>query len=130
MNEVRSDEIALWIHSLRPWADFATLTFAGHPVGQHAAAMHFKYFMQDHARGCSYFVAFEPNPGRAGYHAHALLHALEQQRKALWQDWFQQHGRNRIEPIESKGDVVSYCAKYVTKNKDAWWDLKLYPLAA
>ncbi len=125
MNEVRSDELAQWLHELRPWQDFGTFTFAGRPVGQHAASLHFKHFMRLHAARCEYFVAFEPNPGRPGWHAHAVLHGLETQRRELWQKWFSEHGRNRLEPITSKGDVVSYCAKYVTKQRDVWWDLFL-----
>ncbi len=125
MKPRRTDELALWIHSLRPWADFGTFTFAGRPVGQHAAATHFDHFMRQHDSGCEYFVAFEPNPGRPGWHAHALLHGLLQKRRDLWESWFRQHGRNRLEPIASKGDVISYCAKYVTKQRETWWDLKL-----
>jgi hypothetical protein len=81
--------------------------------------------MSEHARECEYFVAFEPNPGRPGWHAHALLYGLVRLRSELWQRWFSEFGRNRIEPIASKGDVVTYCAKYVTKLPNTWWDLRL-----
>jgi len=117
------EELVEWLHSLAPWDTFATMTFAER-VNLHAARLHWKHFMSD-ARfdGTSYFAAFEPNPGRPGWHIHALLCHLRVKRREMWQQWFSAFGRNRIEPVNCKLDVLSYCAKYVTKCPDGWWDL-------
>lgn len=74
----------------------------------------------------SYFYALEPNPGRDGYHVHALWCDCENKsRRVIWQTWFGRYGRVRIEPIRSRDDVSDYCAKYVTKVA-TWWDVHLF----
>ena len=75
--------------------------------------------------GVSHFYALEQNPGRDGFHVHALwCDCLNKSRRDLWQKWFERYGRNRIEPVNSRDDVSDYCAKYVTK-EGAWWGVKL-----
>jgi hypothetical protein len=82
-------------------------------------------FMKREMWGVSHFYALEENPGRDGYHVHALwCDCLNKSRRDLWQKWFAQYGRNRIEPVKSRDDVSDYAAKYVTKD-GAWWGVKL-----
>jgi hypothetical protein len=54
------------------------------------------------------------NPGRDGYHAHALwCDCQSESRQHTWRIWFERYGRNRIEPVNRRDDVADYCAKYV-----------------
>jgi hypothetical protein len=70
--------------------------------------------------GVSYFYALEQNPGRDGFHVHALwCDCKSKSRRAIWQTWFNRYGRARIEPVNNRDDVADYCAKYVTK-EGAW----------
>ena len=81
--------------------------------------------MKREMRGVSYFYALEENPGRDGYHVHALwCDCKNKSRRDIWRKWFDRYGRNRIEPVNSRDDVADYCAKYVTK-EGAWWNVKL-----
>lgn len=123
--DVRQDALAMWIHSLRPWEDFFTITFR-RPVGLYAVSVRVKEGLLEYARGASFFFAVERNPGRPGYHSHGVLHGLRVERRELWKALFKACGRTEITPCRSKGDVLSYCAKYLTK-ESGWWD---YHLAA
>ena len=81
--------------------------------------------LRSELRGVSHFYALEQNPGRDGYHVHALwVDCKNLRRSDIWREWFARYGRNRIEPVRSPGDVADYCAKYVTK-EGAWWNVKL-----
>jgi len=73
----------------------------------------------------SYFAVVETNPSRDGNHIHALWYSEEAPRKASHRAWLERYGRNGIEPGRGLGDVESYCAKYVTKLPDTWWNLHL-----
>jgi hypothetical protein len=76
-------------------------------------------------RGVSYFYALEQNPGRDGYHAHALWCDCKHMRRTeIWDKWFHRYGRARIEPVNKRDDVSDYCAKYVCK-EGAWWNVNL-----
>jgi hypothetical protein len=75
--------------------------------------------------GVSFFYALEQNPGRDGFHVHALwCDCLNKSRLDIWQKWFNRYGRARIAPVNSRDDVADYCAKYVTK-QNSWWNVKL-----
>ncbi len=75
--------------------------------------------------GVSHFYALEENSERDGFHLHAVwCDCLSKSRRDLWRKWFEQYGRNRIEPVNSREDVSDYSAKYVTK-AGAWWNVKL-----
>ncbi len=125
--KVRENEVAVWLHELKPWEDFVTITFRGRPARLERARRLIDRTLAPHrCAGLSYFMAYESNPsGDGGYHAHGVLHGLKVERRQLWRELFTNTGRTQITPIRSKGDVVSYCAKYCTK-RIAWWDLRLY----
>jgi hypothetical protein len=81
--------------------------------------------MRNEMRGVSYFYTLEQNPGRDGFHVHALwCDCKNRSRQHTWRIWFERYGRNRIEPVNSPDDVADYCAKYVCK-EGAWWNVKL-----
>lgn len=84
----------------------------------------YERFMQGALPGISYFYAIEENPSRDGHHVHALWDSLGAPRKATHREWLKRYGRNRIEPVRNFDDVVSYCSKYVVKER-TWWDFHL-----
>jgi len=102
-------EMGDWVHSLAPWQVISHMTFAWE-ASIWSAQRCYEKFMRTEMRGVSYFYALEQNPGRDGYHVHAL--------------WFHRYGRARIEPVNNPDDVADYCAKYVTK-EGSWWNVKL-----
>jgi len=117
-------EMGDWVHSLAPWQVIAHLTFSWE--ASIASAMRcYEKFMRTKMRGVSYFYALEQNPGRDGYHVHALwCDCKSKSRQHTWRTWFERYGRNRIEPVNNQDDVADYCAKYVCK-EGAWWNVKL-----
>jgi hypothetical protein len=117
-------EMGDWVHSLAPWQVISHLTFRWE-ASIWSASRCYEKFMRTELRGVSYFYALEPNPGRDGYHAHALwVDCKNLRRSDIWRTWFKRYGRNRIEPVNSRDDVSDYCAKYVTK-EGSWWNVKL-----
>lgn len=117
-------EMGDWVHGLAPWQVISHLTFAWE-ASVWSAQRCYEKFMRTELRGVSYFYALEQNPGRDGFHVHALwVDCQNRCRRDIWREWFHRYGRNRIEPVNSRDDVADYCAKYVTK-EGAWWDVKL-----
>ena len=116
-------EMGTWVHSLAPWKVFATHTFCWESSLWSSRRV-YERFMRQALPGVSYFYAIEQNPSRDGHHVHAMWDSESAPRKATHREWLKRYGRNRIEPILSKGDVLKYCAKYVCKD-GAWWDFKL-----
>lgn len=117
--------MAAWVSGLARWEVISHLTFrweASAPSVQRC----FEKFMRTKLPGVSYFYAIERNPNRLGNHVHCLWADAEGvQRKRVWADWLQRYGRGRIEPVRNHDDVTSYCSKYVTKEVDTWWNVKL-----
>jgi len=117
-------EMGDWVHSLAPWQVISHLTFAWE-ASIWSGARCYEKFMRSELRGVSYFYALEQNPGRDGYHVHALwVDCKNMRRSDIWRTWFGRYGRARIEPVNSRDDVADYCAKYVTK-ENSWWNVKL-----
>lgn len=119
-----------WVHGLASWDIISHLTFPWE-ASMDGARRCYERFMQKSVPTVSYFYAEEQNPGRPGYHVHALwADAKTLYRKEAWAAWHErfrrgrQGARARIEPVHDKGDVAGYCAKYVTK-AGAWWNVKL-----
>lgn len=113
-----------WVHNLAPWEVISHLTFRWE-VSLDAARRGYERFMRKALPHLSYFYAEEANPSRDGYHVHALWSDCKTlYRKEAWATWFKRFGRARIEPVRDKGDVSSYCSKYVTK-QGAWWNVSL-----
>src|ERR1035437_2332443 len=124
--QLHLDKLAMvsWVDALAPWEVISHLTFRWE-VSLDGARRGYEKFMTRELPHLSYFYAEEANPSRDGYHIHALWSdAKTLYRKEAWAAWFERFGRARIEPVKSKADVVSYCAKYVTKER-AWWNVKL-----
>lgn len=116
--------MATWVHQLAPWEVIGHFTFVWES-SLTAAQRAFEKFMARNLRDVSYFYAVEQNPNRGGHHVHALwADCVGVRRKEMWKRWFDRYGRARIEPINSRFDVVNYCSKYVSK-EGAWWNLKL-----
>jgi len=120
-------QMAAWVQDLvypDVWRLISHLTFSWECSiwsGQRC----YEKFMRTHLPRVSYFYALEHNPGRDGFHVHALWADCQNvYRKEVWATWFQRYGRARIEPVRNFGDVADYCSKYVTK-EGAWWDVKL-----
>jgi hypothetical protein len=127
-DRIKAAELAVamgdWVHSLAPWQVISHLTFAWE-ASVWSAQRCYEKFMRTEMRGVSYFYALEQNPGRDGYHAHALwMDCKNMRRTEIWDKWFHRYGRARIEPVNSRDDVSDYCAKYVCK-EGAWWNVKL-----
>lgn len=119
-------EMGDWVHSLAEWQVISHLTFSWE-ASIWSAQRCYEKFMRTEMRGVSYFYALEQNPGRDGYHVHALwCDCKSKTRKIVWRSWFERYGRNRIEPVNNRDDVADYCAKYVCK-EGAWWS---HPLMA
>lgn len=115
--------MASFVNSLAEWKVFATHTFAWE-ASLWSADRVYRRFMRDSLPSVSYFYALEQNPGRQGFHVHAIWDSAEAPRKATHKDWLRRYGRNRIEPIRGVASVEQYCAKYVCK-EGAWWDVRL-----
>jgi len=122
--QLRADAMTDYVYKLAPWEVIAHHTFvweASLPSAQKC----FEAFMRKTLSSVSYFYALEQNPGRPGYHVHALWADCKAVRRTLvWERWYQSYGRNRIEPVRGKVCVARYCAKYVCK-EGAWWNVKL-----
>jgi hypothetical protein len=86
----------------------------------------YERFMARCLPGVGYFYAVEANPSRDGHHVHSTWDSSDAPRTATFREWLSRYGRNRIEPVRSFEDVVSYCSKYVTK-EGAWWNYVLTP---
>jgi hypothetical protein len=113
-----------WVHSLAPWQVISHMTFAWE-ASIWSAQRCYEKFMRTEMRGVSFFYALEQNPGRDGFHVHALwVDCLNMRRTEVWDKWFHRYGRARIEPVNSRQDVSDYVAKYVTK-ENAWWGVKM-----
>lgn len=119
-----AERMAGWVDSLSSWRIISHLTFRWE-CSLDSGRRCYERFMRRHFPALSYFYAEEQNPGRDGYHVHALWGRCEAlYRREAWLAWFKRYGRARIEPVRNKGDVTSYCAKYVTKQR-AWWNVKV-----
>lgn len=113
-----------WVRTLKDWECIAHMTFVWE-CSMDSGMKCYEKFMKRELPGVSYFYAMEANPGRRGFHIHALFSdTMGVQRKEVWSKWFDKYGRNRIEPIKSSTQVSSYCAKYVTK-EGSWWNVKI-----
>ena len=125
---IRAEQMTQYVHGLAPWTVFAHHTFSWE-ASVWSAQKSYERFMAKACPEVSYFYALEQNPGRSGFHAHALWADCEAvQRTKVWERWFATYGRNRIEPVaspvEGRLGVARYCAKYVSK-EGAWWNVKL-----
>jgi len=119
-----NEQMADWVNLLAPWQVIAHHTFRWE-ASIWSAQRVYERFMNRELAHISYFYALEENPGRDGYHVHALwADCKDVFRKEVWAAWFKRYGRARIELVRNFGDVSSYCSKYVTK-KGAWWNVKL-----
>ncbi len=116
-------EMAEFVDSLAKWTVIGHFTFSWESSVD-SARRNFERFMKRNLPTVQYFFAIEENPCRDGHHIHALWDSENAPRKAAWKEWKGKYGRNRIEPCRSKGDVVNYCSKYVTK-RNSWWNFKL-----
>jgi len=123
-SQLRSDEMTAYVYGLAPWKVIAHFTFAWEASVWSAQKAVERFHAKD-VRDVSYFYALEQNPGRPGFHVHALWADCEAvQRRHVWDRWFKSYGRNRIEPVRGLGDVARYCSKYVTK-EGAGWNVKI-----
>ena len=123
-SQLRCDEMTAYVYGLAPWKVIAHHTFVWE-ASLWSARRSFERFMSRDCREVSYFYALEQNPGRPGFHVHALWADCEAvQRRRVWEKWFVSYGRNRIEPVRGIGDVARYCSKYVCK-EGAWWNVKI-----
>jgi len=121
---IQQAEMARWVHQLAAWKVIAHHTFEWE-ASVWSAQKSYERFMAKSCREVSHFYALEQNPGRPGFHVHALWADCEAvQRSGIWQRWQTLYGRNRIEPVRGITDVARYCSKYVTK-EGAWWNVKL-----
>lgn len=122
--------MSVWVGGLAAWSVISHQTFRWE-ASLWSARRCYERFMKKELPAIGYFYALEANPGRPGYHVHALwadpseLHAgVQVQRSEIWQRWFKRYGRSKIEPIKSVDDVADYCSKYVCK-EGAWWNVRL-----
>jgi len=115
---------AQWIQHLADWQVMATFTFRW-SVSIWSAQRCYEKMMARRLPGVSYVEAIEANPGRDGYHVHALwADCASVRRRDEWSNWFQRYGRARIEPVKVPGDAAGYASKYLCKD-DAWFNVKL-----
>jgi len=123
-NAIKSALMTNYVSNLAAWEVIAHHTFVWE-ASIWSAQKCFEAFMEKTLSSVSYFYALEQNPGRPGYHVHALWADCKAVRRShVWNRWYLTYGRNRIEPVRNTGDVASYCAKYVCK-EGAWWNVKL-----
>jgi hypothetical protein len=120
-----------WVSSLRPWQVVGHFTFPWQ-ASVWSARRCFERVCRQSLSEAEYIYFPEPNPGRPGYHVHALLFSLKEiSRKGFWSDWFTRYGRALVEPVRSVDDVSAYCSKlaYVCKGgqRESWWNLKVFP---
>jgi hypothetical protein len=117
--------MAAWVFGLAPWDVMGHMTFRWE-ASVASSQRCFEKFMRMQLPSVSYFYAVELNPNRLGSHVHCLMaDTAGMCRKLAWGSWFNKYGRAKIEPVRNFYDVTSYCSKYVTKELDTWWDVKL-----
>lgn len=113
-----------WVGSLAEWEVMFTGTFRW-SASLDSARRIFEKWMRKKLPHVSYYYALEGNPGRDGFHVHALwADCRGVLRKDAWLSWFKPYGRARIEPVRSKRDCEDYASKYLCKS-DGWWNVKL-----
>ena len=117
--------VANWVQGLSAWNTFETITFVRALSVQRVVAR-YQDIHDRYCPGVPYFFAVERNPSRDGHHVHAMLAAPRSMRRdKLWSVCFANCGRTRIEPIRCANGVVTYCAKYVSKEffqRNGWWN--------
>ena len=64
-------EMGDWVHSLAPWQVIVHMTFAWE-ASVWSAQRCYRKVHETEMWGVSYFYALEQNPGRDGFHVHAL----------------------------------------------------------
>jgi hypothetical protein len=122
------DGMSDFVLGLAPWYVFATHTFRWN-ASLRSAGRVYERFMRKSLPTISFFYAVESHPGGHGGHVHAIWDSLEAPRKATHREWLRRYGRNRIEPVLGRADVVDYCSKvcYLLKENRCWWDFHLSP---
>jgi len=113
-----------WLLTLAPWDAFCTFTFEL-PVSVQVASVRFTKWQTKHWKGVPCFYAVEWHGQGHQAHIHGLMALRNKPRKYVWQDWFNNYGRNRIVPISFIGGAAGYCAKYCVKEayNKGWWDI-------
>ena len=122
------EQIAEFMDGLAPWQVFFTGTFKG-SFTESQTQRAFEKFMQRNYSEITYFYVIEHNPSREGHHVHAVMYSGEPiWRDSLNQAWFGRFGYAKVEKINSRADVASYCSKhvnnYLTKG-GGWWNYKI-----
>lgn len=110
-----------WLQT-QPWDIFFTGTYRR--PNRNGGISHAEYAFRAVLGRCSYagaFVGEEYHRDRERIHIHGLIRtalgeSIPADCREIWQKWFRAFGRAHAVPIRGKRDaVVSYCAKYVTK---------------
>jgi hypothetical protein len=120
------DGMVAFVESLAFWKVFATHTYRWN-ASLRSAGRVYQRFMQRSLPSISYFYAVESHPGGHGGHVHAIWDSWDAPRISTHREWLKRYGRNRIEPILGRKDVVEYCSKvcYLLKESRCWWDFHL-----
>lgn len=140
----QQEQMAEWVNGLAPWEDYGTFTYRWE-AGLWSAVKGFtKFYNRHELRNVSYFLGVEENPGRDGYHLHAIFCDHPVRRSVVWREWFKVYGRIRLTPIVEAAEywqgktlehqvacaspraqaVADYVSKYVCK-EGTWWDVRM-----
>lgn len=124
--QILIDNMSAFVLGLAEWKVFATHTFRWN-ASLRSAGRCYERFMNGTLPSISYFYAVESHPGGHGGHVHAIWDSDQAPRIATHREWLKRYGRNRIEPVKGRKDVVEYCAKvcYLLKQERCWWNFHL-----
>lgn len=114
-----------WLQS-QEWTYFFTGTFREEftPNGAHNAVQ--RFFNRKENKPELGFIVIEKGSMYGRVHTHGVLRYPEkgifQPAGSLWQRWFEQYGRGKVETIRSQPKVSGYVSKYITKDigGDSW----------
>ena len=101
---------------IKPWHYWTTWTFRGERTPRsirRAIEAHLDRISVSRA-----FWGVESGSVNGRLHGHGLLHFSRQvppQAEAIWEDWFQRHGRAHVDQFEQDEGGSHYVSKYVSK---------------
>lgn len=114
LNQIQYDESG---NLAKPWHYWTTWTFREERTARsirRAIEAHLERISVSHA-----FWGIESGKVNGRLHGHGLLHFDRQippQAEAIWDDWFQRHGRAHVDEFDQDKGAAHYVSKYVGKS--------------
>jgi len=115
-----------WVASLADWNCCVTVTFRW-PVSVEWARGSYEKMMLGHFPDVKYFYVVENRNGMGANHIHSLWCVEgDFNSTAVWDFLFRRYGRASVRMISGREEAITYCAKYLLKEKSCpWWNVVL-----